>query len=188
MSARACVDGEAPSLTLVSTFFTGSRRASGARASGPPPCRACGLSAVPGAAAAEARADRWMRTSRIAHQEPPTRRSTVRSTPVCVKGAAASLRDGLRPPLTQPLRRAACSAVELMAPRARGSCEPCTPGVPPTLQREHRAPRSGHCREHAVDSGQMPEGLRNEKARGSNPLSSTMTRLLETVASSTPRR
>ena len=38
--------------------------------------------------------------------EPPTRRRSIRPTPGCIKGADASLRDDLRPPMTRPLRRA----------------------------------------------------------------------------------
>lgn len=38
--------------------------------------------------------------------EPPTRRLSIRPTQDRVNGAYASLRDGLRPPLTRPLRRA----------------------------------------------------------------------------------
>ena len=38
--------------------------------------------------------------------EPPTRRRSIRPTPGCIKGADASLRDDLRPPLTRPLHRA----------------------------------------------------------------------------------
>ena len=37
---------------------------------------------------------------------PPTRRSSIRPTPDRIKGADASLRDDLRPPLTRPLRQA----------------------------------------------------------------------------------
>ena len=83
-------DSEHPAgrLSAVRTFFTGSRRASAARAYGPPPCRACGLAAVPGAAAGRSpRRDPLGSQEWSAHRPPPARRVTVRPTPERVKGA-----------------------------------------------------------------------------------------------------
>jgi len=160
--------------SAVRTFPTGSRRASGARTCGPPPCRACGLAAVPGAAAKPRAPTRSAR-------EPSAVSSPVATNPMrhCAldsgtrQGRFASLRDGLRPPWTRPLRRATCSAIGSPARSGHRGPDSCTPGVPPTLQRGHPDHANHDPTEHTANCRETPGGLRNEKARGSNPLSST---------------
>jgi hypothetical protein len=159
--------------SAVRTFLTGSRRASGARACGRPPCRACGLAAVPGAAA--------NRRSRPSTREPSAVSSPVATNPTrhCPldsgtrQGRFASLRDGLRPPWTRPLRRATCSAIGSPARSGHRGSDSCTPRVPPTLQRRHPDQTNHDPAEHVTTGEESPGGLRNEKVRGSNPLSST---------------
>jgi hypothetical protein len=160
--------------SAVRTFLTGSRRASGARTCGPPPCRACGLAAVPGAAAKPRAPTRSAR-------EPGAVSSPVATNPTrhCPldsgtrQGRFASLRDGLRPPWTRPLRRATCSAIGSPARSGHRGSDSCTPRVPPTLQRRHPDQTNHDPAEHVTTGEESPGGLRNEKVRGSNPLSST---------------
>ena len=170
---RHVSEGPAGRRCAVRTFLTDSRRASGARV--------CGRRRAGHAAWRPFRARRRTAGPTRSIREPWSVSSPVAAGPTrhcspdsgARQGRFASLRDGLRPPWTRPLRRATCSAVGSPARSGQPGSDSCTPRVPPTLQRRHPDQTNHDPAEHVTTGDESPGGLRNEKVRGSNPLSST---------------